>query len=505
MLDSAAFVTRYRYLAEVVARERDDKSGWVLDFLRFKNRRALKIKREHVLSLLADLEARAVKEDWPVEALVARHYLHFEQLDTKQTSHEQHYAYLLDEFAQMQELGMKQFRCYDVPDLMYHSGEFMFKLEDHEKALQFLLVGERFLTPLKTRHHTLVLTLNHIQSIYQQQNDYEKGIKYAKKILRLTDTLRANDPGVLEFCYFWQSLTTIDIASMLIQQRKFAEGEAFADTGYQMMASNRASRPESFLEGNFDALMPLISIKLELNKIAEAEALILQADGIWEKIGHQEFNYFKAIRLWEAHARLAEINGDFAASIRYERLAKPLQDSLDRRTDARRLEKIKQRIDARKYAEKIRQIESEKQAQARLLYAALLGLLLVAAFALWNYRRLQNNRQQTVAALEKAGQAENQRFKTEQATDERGRLIQQLLRRTILTEQDWVEFQELFERVYPNFIQDQKTRHPDATPAELRYLVLEKLGLNTRAMAGMLGVSDGTIRQTRFRLRKKQL
>ena len=522
LLDSAAFVAAYAHLAGVAARERDGKSSWVLDFLRFKNRRTLKLGREQVFSLLADLEARAVGENWPVETLVAQHYTRFEQMDAKQTSHEQHYAYLLDEFARMQELGLERFRDYDISDLMYHSGEFMFDLEDHEKSLQFLLAGERFSVPLKTRHHTLVLTLNHIQSIYQQQNDYEKGIEYAKKILRFTDTLRSHKPVELEFCRFWQGLSTIDIASMLIQQRKFAEGETFADEGYRLMAFSRASNPESFLEGNFDVLMPLISIKLELNKIAEAKALIQQADDIWKKVGHREFNYFKAIRLWKAHARLAEISGDFAASVRYEHLAKPLQDSLDRRTDARKLEKIKQRMEARGYVEKIRLIEREKQTQTRLLYAALLGLLLVAAFAYWNYRRWRRKRQQAVAALEaaqkdletyiqnfleKSEQAENLRLEVTQfsAKGERSQNLQELLQRTILTEQDWAQFRALFEKVHPDFIQEQKTLYPEITQAELRYLVLEKLQLNTQEMAQMLGVSDGTIRQTRFRLRKKQL
>jgi predicted transcriptional regulator len=405
---------------------------------------------------------------------------------------------------------------------MYHSAKFMFDLEDHDNALQFLLVGERFLDPLKTRRSTLVLTLNHIQSIYQQRNDYSKGIEYAKKIIRATDSIRWHDPDAQEFYRFWQGLATIDIASMLLQQQKFAEGEKFADQGYVLTTSVQAGTQETLLEGEFDAIMPLFFIKLKLNKIVEAEHLLQRADRVWTKIGHKEFNYFKQIRLWEAHARLAEIKGDFAASVRYERRAKPLQDSLNRRTDARKLEKIKQRVEARKYTEKIKLIEREKQTQTRLLHAALLGLLLVAVFAYWNYRRLQNNRRQATAALEtaqknletyiqhfleKSEQAENLRVEITRFSSEgdRNQYLQELLRSTILTEQDWVQFQALFEKVYPDFIQEQKKRYPEITQAELRYLVLEKLELNTQAMAKMLGVSDGTIRQTRFRLRKKSI
>lgn len=515
-LDSAAFTSRYRQLTGIARQKRDLKSGWVLDFLRFKNRRTLCLNQEQTLALLADLEKKAEDEDYLIEAIVARHYAQFEQFHGKKIALEQQYAYLLHEFSRMQELGFEQFQDYDIPDLMYHSGEFMFNLEDYDNALQFLLTGERFMAPRKTRYHTLILTLNHIQSIYQHQEDYARGIEYGRKILRATDSLRQYEPDAAEFCRFWTSLATIDIASMLILQRKFAEGEKFADQGYALMtAAQNGSVQEPYLEGEYNALMPLISIKLELKKIADAEILLRRADSIWAKIGYKEYNYFKQIKLWEAHAQIAEIRGDYAASMRYARLAKPLQDSLARQTDSRKLEKIKQRVEAKKYTEKIRLIEHEKLVQTRLLYAALLGLLGLAFTAYWNYRRLLNKRRQAVAELE--AYLQNALEKTARETayarengsvpdpGERSRYLQELLQSTILTEQDWVQFRALFEKVYPDFIGAQKTLYADLTQAELRYLVLEKLQLSTQEMARMLGVSDGTIRQTRFRLRKKQL
>ncbi len=515
-LDSAAFSSCYQQLAAASIEKHDLKSGWVLDFLRFKNRRTLHLGREQTFSLLASLEKRAEDEDWPIEAIVARHYAQFELFHEKKIALEQQYAYLLQEFSRMQELGFEQFLDYDVSDLMYHSGEFMFNLEDYDNALQFLLVGERFMASRKTRYHTQVLTLNHIQSIYQQQKDYSRGVEYARKILRATDSLRLHDPGAADFCRFWTSLATIDIASMLILQRKFAEGEQYADQGYAMMTSARTGEAqEPYLEGEFNALVPLIFIKLELNKIADAVALLRRAERIWAEIGHKEYNYFKQIKLWEAHARIAEMRGDYATSMRYVRLAKPLQDSLERQTDIRKLEKIRQRVEAQKYAEKISLIEREKLVQNRLLYATLSGLLGFAFLTYWNYRRLQNKRRHAVIELEDHRQ--NALEKTAQRTvyarengpvpdpGERSRYLQELLQSTILTEQDWVHFRALFEKVYPYFMEEQKTLYADLTQAELRYLVLEKLQLSTQEMARMLGVSDGTIRQTRFRLRKKQL
>ena len=78
-----------------------------------------------------------------------------------------------------------------------------------------------------------------------------------------------------------------------------------------------------------------------------------------------------------------------------------------------------------------------------------------------------------------------------------------LINRTILTNEDWSSFKELFEKAYPGFIKKIKSRWADLTPAEIRFTVLIKLGLDSREMSEMLGVSQGNIRQLRFRFRKK--
>lgn len=520
-VDSATFMARYDALLDISIREKDRKTQWLLEYHRFKNRSGLKLKPEQIAALLSRLDSVASAEKWPVETVVAQHYERFEQSGAKKIRYEQLFAYLLDEYSRMEELGLERFRDYDVADLMYHGAQFMYDLEDYDKALQFLHAGERFLDTRKTRRHILVLTLNHLQTIYQQRKEFAEAERYAQKILQGIDTIQTADPGAREFCLFWRGLTTINLASMLVERHQFAEGEKFADEGYASIKSLDAENNNQALAGQFDALLPLASIKLTLKKNAEAETMIRQAENLWENhLKGEAFYYFRPIRLWELSAQLAEAKGDFAAALRYRRFARPLQDSLDRLTDARKLEKIQQRVSAQKYSEKIRLIESEKQFQSQLLYAAVALLGLVLLFAAYNFRRLQRKREQALTALdsaqkdlevyiryfrEKSELADNLRLEITavSAIDARSQHLHDLLQRTILTEADWLQFRVLFEKVYPDFIRDQKTEFPELTQAEMRYLVLEKLRLGTREMANMLGVSDGTIRQTRSRLRKK--
>lgn len=88
-------------------------------------------------------------------------------------------------------------------------------------------------------------------------------------------------------------------------------------------------------------------------------------------------------------------------------------------------------------------------------------------------------------------------------SDERKTCMEQLLHSTILTEDDWVQFRHLFEKIYPNFIEEQKALFRNLTPTEIRILVLDKLDLNLQEMANMLGVSKNAIHQTRYRLKRK--
>jgi DNA-binding CsgD family transcriptional regulator len=74
---------------------------------------------------------------------------------------------------------------------------------------------------------------------------------------------------------------------------------------------------------------------------------------------------------------------------------------------------------------------------------------------------------------------------------------------SILTEDDWNEFRNLFEKVQIGFFDKLKQQFPDLTPSEQRLLALMKLKLSKREMAGMLGIAPDSIKKTRQRIRKK--
>lgn len=73
----------------------------------------------------------------------------------------------------------------------------------------------------------------------------------------------------------------------------------------------------------------------------------------------------------------------------------------------------------------------------------------------------------------------------------------------ILTELDWVRFQELFEMNYPGLIGQTKSRFEGLTSAETRLFLLIKLGFDKQEIANTLGIANESVSRTRHRLGKK--
>lgn len=514
LFDTTKFHQYYLSFKEIAQKEDDQKALFALELVRFQNRHSIQLPKDQNVPLATELFELANRIDWPEGKLIASHYLQFEKYNQNLLSREQLYSHILTEFEQLQALGVNKMKYFDLSRILHHSARFMYELEDFDKALKILTFAEKFGLANERGLQVWILSINLIASIYQQQKEYEKGIAYTKKLLEQVQNCPSQREGQLRLCKVWEGIAYIDIADMLVKQGKIAEGEAYADKGYKVI------KEINDLQSEFDALLALVPTKLELGKLDEANLLLRRMDEILKNPPNPDYIYFKKIRFYEAYASYYEKRGELNAAYRYASLAKPLQDSLNRRNDARKFEKIHQRLEAEKYTEQLRMVESEKQLQKLLRNAALLIILLVGGLAYGNYKRIQFKRQQTLKELEaakdklleftqhireKSELAENLRLEIDRLSKsgERSEYLEKLTQSTILTDDDWQQFRSLFEKVYPNFIEEQKNKYPELTQAELRYLVLEKLQLTTHEMANMLAVSDGTIRQTRSRMRKK--
>ncbi|GGG72709.1 hypothetical protein GCM10007415_00010 [Parapedobacter pyrenivorans] len=175
----------------------------------------------------------------------------------------------------------------------------------------------------------------------------------------------------------------------------------------------------------------------------------------------------------------------------------------------------------------LRQLQT-KAARQRLFRNTIIGGLLVALIGvLAIYRTIvsRNRAQHRVQELElerTRGELDNAQLLLEGYTrkilnnsriirsieeaaefDDDDRILQQLRNSTILTDSDWIDFREQFQKVYPGFTDRLMERHPDLTTSEVRYLLLLRLELSNPEIANALGISPASLRVTWHRLRKK--
>ena len=522
-LDTATLRSTVAQLCAVAQDEGDMRSVFAIKFKLYKHRGRLNESAETALQWITELEGFARDHKLEVEAVVAHHYAMFEAHGLKKIPNERLYAEALNTYERMEAIGFEQFRPYNVVGLLWHLGQFMYKLGDLDRMHKYLHAAEPFLAYTERDHLHTILVINHLQAYHQKKKEFAKAIDYAQKILNFSRELRPGDPAVQRRLRFWEGLSLLDIAGMRVEQGHLSEGERYADEGYRLSVADQSNPALEGVRGEYDALQVLLTVKLKTGKLDEAAALIRRAE-VLQKILNTDPNlenyYFAPLKFYNNCALYHELRGDAAAALRFTRLARTLQDSLDRRNDARKYEQIQQRLEAEKYTTKLQMVEQEKHLQTLLRNVALLVLLLTVALAWVNYRRLQAKRRQALAELEaaqhelenfahafreKSDIAETLRLDMERLANrgERSQYLEQLANSTILTDEDWARFRGVFEKVHPGFIETEKSQHPGLTQAELRYLVLEKLGLGTHEMANVLGVSDGTIRQTRMRLRRK--
>jgi hypothetical protein len=86
------------------------------------------------------------------------------------------------------------------------------------------------------------------------------------------------------------------------------------------------------------------------------------------------------------------------------------------------------------------------------------------------------------------------------ARDESG-IVTQPLR--MITDLDWQEFRDNFEKQFPNYISRLKSTFFGITNTEIRLFIFIKLGLESQQIANISGISPESVYRNRSRLRQK--
>jgi DNA-binding CsgD family transcriptional regulator len=197
---------------------------------------------------------------------------------------------------------------------------------------------------------------------------------------------------------------------------------------------------------------------------------------------------------------------------------------------------VRRKVEIEQYLSKLNLAEAKRKKQITTRNSLVTGIVLLAAIGLLlvNRARIRNEKKLAEAAFENqlaeeklrnlqneleqftqrmrektslaekfAAELESIRRKDDHEDFEKAQTMEALLQSSILTEDEWQHFRNLFDKVHPGYLTRLRMRLPDLTPAETRLLVLTKLQLTNKEMTAMLGIGYDAIKKTRQRLRKK--
>lgn len=204
-----------------------------------------------------------------------------------------------------------------------------------------------------------------------------------------------------------------------------------------------------------------------------------------------------------------------------------VKDSLVRRFDQKMLARADQRLQLEEMEKEAQRLKAEtfRTVTTRNIIILSLVFLLVVALLLFNRHKLRVEQQREhaeselrLAALQlqeflntiqtnrsemEGLQEELTALKHQGNGNRTGQDVPSLENFSILTDDDWLRFRQLFDRVHDGYLRRLAERHPNLSQTDLCYVALLKLNMPPKQMMSTLGVGENAIRQYRLRLRKK--
>lgn len=405
--------------------------------------------------------------------------------------------------------------------------------EEYDKALEYLMMAKNTYetTNLKS---TAYLMMN-IGNVYHKKGDIEQAIRYYTKGVNI-ELERAQPTGTLASLYS-------NIGGMYVLQKDYPNATLYLTKALeiQQKLGNEKSAAhtlnnlgEAYYSAALNPELPLPdSMQNQQANFAKAIKYFERSLAISQKFGMRQIYVLNYENLADVYEQLR----NYPKAYEYYKKKMQLKDSLRDINEEKRFAKVeaefavKKKTDSLKYANALKDEEIVKSKTIRNGSIALVGLICVLGVVVVNRQNINRKKLKAEKALtdnrlasathrldiftknlqEKNSLIENfteeiERLQALPCSHELPDTKENLLKlqnAIILTDEQWDEFKDLFETVHNGFLTRLKTKMPDLTPAETRFLALSKLKLSNKEMANMLGIGLSGMRNYKYRLRKK--
>jgi tetratricopeptide (TPR) repeat protein len=395
-----------------------------------------------------------------------------------------------------------------------------------------------------------------VANAYYLFGDHESAVKYYREALSIPDEylLLRNKRGAynglgLAFKQFHQFDSAVHYFGLTYEISRQL-GEEF------WMALANGNRGNAyFLNADYDNALPLLledfTVSKRVGEIGSAANASLGIAAIYLHMGMPEEAepYIEFASTHVDRSNIRALSGYYENQFLVHRLKKQYaqallfvdsfhvaRDSILKIADVKLIDRARMTVFAEQHAREVAGLEAARSRQILIRNGLLIVMVLlgIIAYQWYNRQRLRKEKELQLANLREEAAAValfNARKELEVFTKTlkdkndlidsfKGELdqlhslgasqlslrteqISQLINSTILTEEEWKHFRELFDKVHPGFFVLLKEKMPDLTPADTRLLALTKLKLSSREMAGMLGISIESIRKSRYRMRSR--
>ncbi|MBL0336864.1 MAG: tetratricopeptide repeat protein [Chitinophagaceae bacterium] len=384
-------------------------------------------------------------------------------------------------------------------------GDLLFNMQEYEQSVQYIQLTNSLVPPGKT---VFAGSLNTLGLDYQRMKKYDSALYCFNQGLasaRITgDSL-------------WVGIVKGNIGAVY-----FELGQD--DKALPLLWSDYYTCQETEKNNAGNTLHRIALISLRQNKTDSAlllarKAFQLVSSGLPYNAAYAQNANFA---LAEVFKKTGKTDSAFFYSDKYH----SIKDSIDQSIARNRADIVQTRLDFEKTSNRINTLLDEKKAE-KLKRNLLLGGLFLLLAAGWFYIRWQRQRylarQASLLFEKEKAESEIQfaRLQLEEFTQHsieknelieklQGQLQQQnrqandeLVNQSILTENDWLRFRDMFDKAHPGFIARLRSLSPDITTAEIRLAALIRLNLGNKHIASMLGIGADAVRKTKSRLRQR--
>ena len=409
------------------------------------------------------------------------------------------------------ELHEKLFGNIGYPS--YHfAGELMYRVKEYERSKDLCkkwLMKEASSQVQEIKEYRMRV-YNTLALAYHRTGKYDSAMYFYNKALADAKLNKRID---------WQGIVSGNIGQLYYLQKQYDTAIALLDTDYRISTEYKLN------DNALNALQWSARAWAAKGEGAKAMQQFRAAINLLPKVPEDTYRqnvYYAAVEVFK-------VNGLMDSAMFYAGLYQKLHDSIEKRITTSSLAISGMRLNEEKNMYNIRRLQQEKKVQQQQRNFIILGIVLLAVIGLLVVNRQRQQLKYRQQSLEKEKQinetelaaAKQQMEMFTQNIIEKTNLIEKLEQQkkqsdlsvgkqetiavltnlTILTEQDWDQFKQLFEKMYPMFFHRLKATAPDITLAEQRMAALTRMQLTARQMAAMQGISPDSVHKTRQRLR----